>query len=93
MTAAAGALKPVYDVDAVRADFPILSTQVHGKPLCFLDSGASAQKPRQVIDLMRWHYENEYANVHRGAYAFSENVTAAYEAAREKIRAYLNAPS
>ena len=93
MSAAAGAASPVYDVEAVRADFPILSTEVHGKPLCFLDSGASAQKPKQVIDLMRWHYENEYANVHRGAYAFSENVTAAYEAAREKVRAFLNAPS
>ena len=93
MSAAAGAVKPVYDVAAVRADFPILSTEVHGKPLCFLDSGASAQKPKQVIDLMRWHYENEYANVHRGAYAFSENVTAAYESAREKVRAFLNAPS
>jgi len=93
MTALAEDLQPAYDVNAVRADFPILATEVHGKPVCFLDSGASAQKPRQVIDLVRWHYENEYANVHRGAYAFSENLTAAYEGAREKVRAFLNAPS
>ncbi len=93
MTALAEDLRPAYDVNAVRADFPILATEVHGKPVCFLDSGASAQKPRQVIDLVRWHYENEYANVHRGAYAFSENLTAAYEGAREKVRAFLNAPS
>ena len=93
MTALAENLGDVYDVDAVRADFPILAKEVHGKPVCFLDSGASAQKPRQVIDLVKWHYENEYANVHRGAYAFSENLTAAYENAREKVRAFLNAPS
>jgi len=82
-----------FDVETARKDFPILSTEVHGKPLCFLDSGASAQKPSQVIDKIRWHYENQYANVHRGAYALSENTTADYEAAREKVRAYLNAGS
>ncbi len=93
MSATAENLTLPYDVDAIRADFPILSTEVHGKPLCFLDSGASAQKPSQVIDAMRWQYENEYANVHRGAYAISENITGAYEAAREKVRAFLNASS
>jgi cysteine desulfurase/selenocysteine lyase len=80
-----------YDVEAIRADFPILSETVHGKPLCFLDNGASAQKPRQVIDAMRWQFEHCYANVHRGAYDFSERTTAAYEGARETVRAFLNA--
>ncbi|MDJ0683640.1 MAG: cysteine desulfurase [Alphaproteobacteria bacterium] len=93
MTATAQIHDPIYDIDAIRADFPILAKEVHGKPVCFLDNGASAQKPRQVIDKIRWVYENEYANVHRGAYAFSENITAAYEAARETVRAYLNARS
>ncbi len=94
MTAvAASANTAAFDVETVRKDFPILSTEVHGKPLCFLDSGASAQKPVQVIDKIRWLYENQYANVHRGAYALSENTTADYEAAREKVRAYLNAGS
>lgn len=82
-----------FDVEAARKDFPILATEVHGKPLCFLDSGASAQKPSQVIDKMRWHYENQYANVHRGAYALSENTTADYEAARLKVQNFLNARS
>ena len=57
---------PAYDVDAIRADFPILAREVYGKPLVYLDNGASAQKPRQVIDAVRHAYENEYANVHRG---------------------------
>ncbi len=82
-----------YDVDALRADFPILSETVRGKPLCFLDNGASAQKPQAVIDAVRYSYEHCYANVHRGAYDFSERTTAAYEAAREKTRAFLNASS
>ena len=66
---------------------------MRGKPLCFLDNGASAQKPRAVIDAIRNTYEHCYANVHRGAYDFSERTTAAYEAAREKARAFLNAAS
>ena len=82
-----------YDIDSIRADFPILSQQVHGKPLCFLDNGASAQKPQAVIDTIRSTYESCYANVHRGAYLFSEETTAAYEGAREKVRAFLNARS
>lgn len=93
MSATAEMLDRDYDVESVRADFPIFKETVHGKPLCFLDSGASAQKPKVVIDAMRRQYEAEYANVHRGAYAFSENITAAYEASREKVRAFLNAPS
>ncbi|HAJ19267.1 MAG TPA: cysteine desulfurase, partial [Rhodospirillaceae bacterium] len=82
-----------YDVEAVRADFPILSQTVHGKPLVYLDSGASAQKPRAMIEAMRASFEECYANVHRGAYDFSERTTAAYEGAREIIRAFLNAKS
>jgi cysteine desulfurase / selenocysteine lyase len=82
-----------YDVAKVRADFPILVRQVHGKPLVYLDSAASAQKPRQVIETISRAYGFEYANVHRGAYYLSETATAAYEAAREKVRAFINAGS
>lgn len=84
---------PEYDVEAIRADFPILAKQVHGHPLAFLDNGASAQKPRPVLDAIRHMYEEEYANVHRGAYSLSEAATAAYEASRETVRAFLNARS
>ncbi|MGC2856607.1 cysteine desulfurase [Novispirillum sp. DQ9] len=82
-----------YDVEAVRQDFPILHKPVHGKPLAYLDSGASAQKPQVVIDTLRRVYEGEYANVHRGAYWLSERATSLYEGAREKVRAFLNAGS
>ncbi len=82
-----------FDVEKVRADFPILSRQVHGKPLVYLDSGASAQKPQAVIDAIDHVYGNEYANVHRGLHFLSNATTDAYEAAREKVRAFLNAPS
>ncbi len=82
-----------FDVQKVRADFPILAREVHGKPLVYLDSAASAQKPRQVIDTLTRVYSHEYANVHRGAYYLSETATAAYEAAREKVRGFINASS
>ena len=82
-----------YDVNRIRADFPILSQEVHGKPLTFLDNGASAQKPRQVIDAMRSVYETEYANVHRGAYQLSERATERYEGARDIVQRFLNAKS
>lgn len=82
-----------YDVDAIRADFPILHREVYGKPLVYLDNGASAQKPRQVIDAVTHAYENEYANVHRGLHFLSNAATDAYEAARGKVRRFLNAPS
>jgi len=84
---------PGYDVEAIRADFPILAREVHGKPLVYLDNGASAQKPRQVIDAVKYAYENEYANVHRGLHFLSNAATDAYEGAREKVRRFLNAPS
>lgn len=82
---------PVFDVEAARRDFPILTREIHGKPLVFLDSAASAQKPRQVIDAERYIYENEYANVHRGIHYLSQICTDRMEAAREKIRVFLNA--
>ena len=82
-----------YDVNAIRADFPILSRTVYGKPLVFLDSGASAQKPRQVIDRMKDLLEQDYANVHRGLHYLSGAATDAYEGARERVRQFINAAS
>ena len=80
-----------YDVWQVREDFPILKETVHGKPLVFLDSAASAQKPQSVIDAVRYCYEHEYANIHRGVYDLSIRATEAYEGVRAKIRRLLNA--
>ena len=87
-------LKPkatAFDVDSVRADFPILSEKVYEKPLVYLDSAASAQKPRSVIDKISRTYETEYANVHRGIHNLSQRATDAMEAARETVRAFINA--
>ena len=80
-----------YDIEAVRKDFPILSRTVYGKPLVYLDNGASAQKPQVVIDAMTNAYSNEYANVHRGLHFLSNAATDAYENAREIVRRFLNA--
>ena len=77
----------------VRDDFPILSRTVHGKPLVYLDSAASTQKPVQVLDAMDHLYRNSYANVHRGAYTLSEESTAAYETARATAARFINAPA
>ena len=82
-----------YDVEAVRRDFPILSRTVYGKPLVYLDNGASAQKPQAVIDAVTHAYSNEYANVHRGLHFLSNAATDAYEKAREMVRRFLNAGS
>ena len=82
-----------YDVEKIRADFPALQTTAHKKPLVFLDSAASAQKPKQVIDAMAAFYETSYANVHRGVYELSEKATDAFEAARRKIAAFIGAES
>ena len=82
-----------YDVEKIRADFPILRTQVYGKPLVYLDNAASAQKPRQVIERLTHAYEHEYANVHRGLHYLANAATDAYEGAREKVRRFLNARS
>jgi cysteine desulfurase/selenocysteine lyase len=81
------------DAQRLRADFPIFEEKIHGKPLAYLDSAASSQKPRQVLDALREFYETSYANVHRGVYTLSERATAGYEGAREKARAFVNAPS
>ena len=85
--------QPKLDVERVRADFPYLEELVNGKPVAFLDSAASTQKPRQVLDAMRDFYEHRYANVHRGVYRLAERATEGYEGAREKVRAFVNAPS
>jgi cysteine desulfurase/selenocysteine lyase len=82
-----------FDVEAVRRDFPILARQVYGKPLVYLDNAASAQKPRQVLDRLTHAYETEYANVHRGLHFLANAATEAFEGAREKVRAFLNAAS
>jgi cysteine desulfurase/selenocysteine lyase len=79
------------DIARIRADFPILAQKVHGKPLVFLDSAASAQKPRAVIDAMVGAMETQYANVHRGLHWMSERTTDAYEAARDAVAGLLNA--
>jgi len=80
-----------FDVERVRADFPILQQRVHGKPLAFLDSAASAQKPRAVIEAMSRFYESDYANIHRGVYELAERATRAFEGSRETARRFLNA--
>lgn len=82
-----------YDVRKIREDFPILSLEVYGKPLVYLDNAASAQKPRQVIDAMSAAMRSGYANVHRGLHYLSNRATDDFEAVREDVRRYLNAPS
>lgn len=86
-------MSEAYDVDKVRADFAILNERPYGKPLVYLDNAASAQKPRQVLDRMRYAYEHEYANVHRGLHYLANAATEAFEAGRESVRAFLNAES
>ncbi|MBM3531230.1 MAG: cysteine desulfurase [Alphaproteobacteria bacterium] len=81
-----------YDVARIREDFPILAMQVYGKPLVYLDNAASAQKPRAVLDRIQQAYTSEYANVHRGLHYLANAATEGYEGAREKVRAFLNAP-
>ena len=83
--------RPALDAQKLRADFPIFEQKIHGKPLAYLDSAASSQKPRQVLDAIRDFYETSYANVHRGVYLLSERATEAYEGARETAREFINA--
>ena len=85
--------RPALDAQKLRTDFPIFEQEIHGKPFSYLDSAVTAQKPRQVLDAMRTFYETSYANVHRGVYTLSERATAEYEGAREKVAAFVNAPS
>lgn len=81
------------NIDKIRADFPILQTEMRGKPLVFLDSAASSQKPKVVIDAISDYYERQHANVHRGVYQLSQNATDAFELGRERVRDFLNAES
>src|SRR5436190_9003112 len=81
------------DAQRLRADFPIFEELIHGKPLAYLDSAVTSQKPRQVLDAMRTFYETANANVHRGVYLLSERATAEFEQAREKVAGFVNAPS
>ncbi len=83
----------MYDIEAIRRDFPILSREVYGRPLVYLDNGATTQKPRAVVDAMTDEYYNVNANVHRGVHYLSQQATELHEAARETVRRFLNAPS
>ncbi len=85
--------EPALDAQKLRADFPIFEQKIHGKPLSYLDSAVTAQKPRQVLDALRSFYETSYGNVHRGVYLLSERSTSAYEGARATIASFINAPS
>ena len=82
----------MFDIDKIRAEFPILSREVNGRPLVYLDNGASAQKPRCVIEAMTRFYEHDYANVHRGLHTLSTIATEAYEGVRGKIARFIGAP-
>ena len=96
MAKAAGAVEAAIageaelDARKLRTDFPIC---FHGKPLAYLDSAVTAQKPRQVLDAHREFYEPSYTNVHRGVYLLAERATERFEGSREKVRAFINAPS
>ena len=83
----------MFDVRTIRAKFPALAQQVHGKPLVYLDNAATTQKPQVVIDAIRRYYEHDNANIHRGVHALSERATAMYERAREDVRVFVNARS
>lgn len=82
-----------YNIDEIRNDFPIFQREIYGKPLTFLDTAASAQKPQKVIDAINDCYSNDYANIHRGGYFLSQALTANYEAAREKLQNHIGAKS
>ena len=81
-----------FDVEKVRKEFPLLQTSMNGKPIAFLDSAASSQKPNQVIDAVAAYYREKHANVHRGVYQLSQEATAAFENARELVKGFINAP-
>src|SRR5437764_15388583 len=84
---------PAYDLEGVRADFPILAQKVHGRPLVYLDNAASTQKPRAVMDAIAACYGEYYANVERGVHTLSQASTAARQQALEAVRRFINAPS
>ena len=83
----------IYDINAIRADFPILNRQVYGKPLVYLDNGATTQKPRTVVDAITEEYYSVNANVHRGVHFLSQEATKLHEASRERVRSFINAAS
>jgi cysteine desulfurase / selenocysteine lyase len=85
--------KPKLDAHKLRADFPVFEQLINGKPLAYLDSAVTSQKPRQVIDKLKTFYETSYGNVHRGVYTLSERATAEFEQARERVARFVNAPS
>ena len=85
-------LRPAFDVDAVRRQFPILATEMNGRPLAYLDNAATTQKPRAVIDAISRYYERDNANVHRGVYSLSQRATAAFDDGRAAVARFLNAP-
>lgn len=92
MTASIATLSgPAFDVERIRADFPILAREVHGKPLIYVDNAATTQKPQVVIDRIDAYYAHENANIHRGVHSLSAEATAAYEAARETVARFVNA--
>jgi cysteine desulfurase / selenocysteine lyase len=82
-----------FDVQAIRRDFPILQERVHGKPLIWLDNAATTQKPQSVVDRLSYFYSHENSNIHRAAHELAARATDAYEAAREKVRRFINAPT
>src|SRR5262249_47906358 len=84
---------PPFDLDRVRSDFPVLAREVHGHPLVYLDSAASAQKPRPVIEAIATCLTGHYANIHRGVHTLSQEATALYEGARVRVARFLNAPA
>jgi len=93
MTIKNNSIKEKIDFDKVRADFPLLNKEMNGKPIVFLDSGASSQKPQYVIDAMNDYYANQHANVHRGVYQLSQEATDAFEKSRRLMKEFINAPS
>jgi len=82
-----------FDIEKIRADFPILNQQIHGKPLVYLDNAATSQKPTQVIDVLDTYYRETNSNIHRGVHSLSEKATAEYESARNKVKEFINAES
>jgi len=93
MSIAAKPVSSAFDVERVRADFPILQQTVHGKPLVYLDNAATSQKPRAVIDAISRYYEGTNANIHRAVHHLSEQATEEYEAARVTAQKFVNAAS
>src|SRR5215813_9104879 len=91
MSTLTSAVAPAFDVEKLREDFPVLKQKVHGKPLVYLDSAATAQKPTVVVEAIRRFHEVDCANIHRGVHELSQRSTAAYEETRAKVRRFLNA--